>query len=267
MPESALTDSFVELDGFDEFDPLAVDDFDIDQENMDDDNPYDTVDFPTMRNMPDVMQREAVYTPERQGGASEALLAMMDRNPARRPVLVAILDMCEGGLAASAVAERVDDLQRTNRSVYAPMTLCRMLERAGGLTLEMPDVTEQRENAAEGVEYLEIKEAVDPVWRTTDAGRAVRDALSEGGAFRDIVMTRDATYLAVYAAVMDAASEQARSKKEIDDLVDEFAIVREPRRFGGHFIDMLERTDTLAWNGSGWILTDLGRRMRALIPA
>ena len=35
-----------------EFDPLAVDDLDIDQEDMDDDNPLDTVDYPTMRNMP-----------------------------------------------------------------------------------------------------------------------------------------------------------------------------------------------------------------------
>lgn len=36
----------------DEFDPLAVDDSEIDQEWMDDENPYDTIDYPTMRNMP-----------------------------------------------------------------------------------------------------------------------------------------------------------------------------------------------------------------------
>ena len=47
----------------DEFDPLAVDDSEIDQEWMDDENPYDTIDYPTMRNMPQSMQREAVYTP------------------------------------------------------------------------------------------------------------------------------------------------------------------------------------------------------------
>ena len=49
-----------------EFDPLAVDDLDIDQEDMDDDNPLDTVDYPTMRNMPEDMRREAVYSPERR---------------------------------------------------------------------------------------------------------------------------------------------------------------------------------------------------------
>lgn len=53
-----------------DFDPLAVDDLDIDQEDMDDDNPLDTVDYPTMRNMPEGMRREAVYSPERQAAPS-----------------------------------------------------------------------------------------------------------------------------------------------------------------------------------------------------
>lgn len=68
-------DQIVDLwDEEDEFDPLAVDDLDINQEDMDDDNPLDTVDYPTMRNMPESMQRESVYSPERQGGAVEACL-------------------------------------------------------------------------------------------------------------------------------------------------------------------------------------------------
>ena len=63
------TVSFDDVLGLDdEFDPLMADDLEIDQEDMDDDNPLDTVDYPTMRNMPQSMQREAVYTPKRQGG-------------------------------------------------------------------------------------------------------------------------------------------------------------------------------------------------------
>ena len=56
----------------DEFDPLAADDGLIDQEEMDDDNPLDTVDFPTMRNMPVEMGRESVYTPEHAGSIQKA---------------------------------------------------------------------------------------------------------------------------------------------------------------------------------------------------
>ena len=59
------TVSFDDVLGLDdEFDPLMADDLEIDQEDMDDDNPLDTVDYPTMRNMPQSMQREAVYTPK-----------------------------------------------------------------------------------------------------------------------------------------------------------------------------------------------------------
>ena len=44
-----MTDS-LEPEGFEgDFDPLFADDTAIDQNDMDDDNPYDTVDFPTMR--------------------------------------------------------------------------------------------------------------------------------------------------------------------------------------------------------------------------
>lgn len=241
-----------------EVDPLEVSDYDIDQEDMDDGNPLDTVDYPTMRNMPDSMRREAVYTPERQGGAQEALLSLLDHNPARRPVLLSILAWCDGGCANSELSERVNELQKNNRSVYAPTTLCRMLERAGALELEMPEVSEEREDVEAGVEYLEVKEHIDPVWRSTADGLAVREQFVHGTAFRDIVLGRDGKYLEVYRAVMEAVAEKPRSKGFIEAIVDEFPIVQKPRRFGGHFIDMLERTDVLEWKDRAWQMTDLG---------
>ena len=48
------------------------------------------------------------------------------------------------------MAEHVEAAQASNRSVYAPMTLCRMLERAGALTLEMPEAAEPHEDMEEG---------------------------------------------------------------------------------------------------------------------
>ncbi|MEF2651868.1 hypothetical protein [Slackia piriformis] len=258
MSSFSVDDAF---DPFEEFDPLAADDEKIDQQDMDDDNPLDTVDFPTVRNMPESMQSNGVYTPERQGGAQEALLALMDRNPARRPVMLAMLDYCAEGAHASALSEYVDGLQQNNRSVYAPMTLARMLERAGGLVLDMPETTEQHEDVEENVEYLEIKEHVDPVWTTTEAGKNVFAELSQGAAFRDLVLDRDSKYLDVYRAVMQALHEKPCGKNEIDELVDSFPIVAEPRRFGGHFIDILERVDAIAWKDGAWTLSGLGEKM------
>ena len=89
-------------DGFDDdFDPLAVDDEVIDQEDMDDDNPLDTVDYPTMRTMPSEMRRESVYTPERMGGAENAIRSLLDHNPGRRAVLLSIVGWCAEGCPTS----------------------------------------------------------------------------------------------------------------------------------------------------------------------
>lgn len=258
--DAAAFDGAFTLD--DEFDPLAVDDADIDQENMDDDNPYDTIDYPTMRNMPEEPPATSVYTPERLGSAHEAIAQLMDRNPARRQAFMAILDLCREGCRASVVSERVQAVQQDNRSVYAPMTLCRILERAGALALEMPEVTDEREDVGEGVQYLEVRERIDPVWRTTDAGLAAYDEQLSGSTFRDLVLNQDARYLPVYAAVMDLIDDAPRKTAEVTALVDTFDIVQSPRRYGTHFLDVLERADAIAWKDHAWTLTDLGRQMR-----
>lgn len=260
--DSELEESFFdEEDDYDGYDPLAAENDLVDQEEMDDDNPYDTIDYPTMREMPRHMQREAVYTPERMGSATAALESLFDHNPSRRPVLLAIIDLARDGAPSSAIAERVEELQQDNRSVYAPMTLCRMLERAGGLELEMPEVAEEHEDVAEGVEYLQVEERIDPVWHATDDALAVYDALTQGAQFRDIVLDRDSKYLEVYLAVMELIASAPAQLHDVEQLVDTFEVVQHPRRFGGHFIDMLERTDAIAWKDHAWTITGLGTSM------
>lgn len=246
----------------DEFDPLAVDETIIDQEWMDDENPYDTVDFPTMRNMPDTVHHEPVYSPERQGSATEALRALITQNPNRRPVLLNIVGLCEGGCASSVITEKVNEWQRDNWSVYAPMTLCRMLERAGALTLEMPETTEVTESVEDGVAYLEIKEAVDPVWHATPEAVALREEYRAGSEFRAIVLGSDeGRYAAVYERVMEALAAGPMKLAAIEAMTDAMDVTRSPRRFGQHFVDVLEATDCIVWGGGAWNLTDLGRAM------
>ena len=192
----------------DEFDPLAVDDSIIDQEWMDDENPYDTIDYPTMRNMPETVHHDPVYSPERQGSARAALQALIVRNPNRRPVLLNIIGLAEGGCASSVISECVEEWQRDNWSVYAPMTLCRMLERAGALTLEMPETAEEQESAEEGVSYLEIRETVGPIWHATADALKLREEYMSGAQFRAIVLESDESrYAEVYERVMDALAE------------------------------------------------------------
>ncbi len=252
----------------DEFDPLAVDDSIIDQEWMDDENPYDTIDYPTMRNMPETVHRDPVYSPERQGSARAALQALIVRNPNRRPVLLNIIGLAEGGCASSVISEHVEEWQRDNWSVYAPMTLCRMLERAGALTLEMPETAEEQESAEEGVSYLEIRETVDPVWHATDEALQLREEYMSGAQFRAIVLESDESrYAEVYERVMDALAEAPRKLVAIEELTDTMDITKSPRRFGQHFVDILEATDCILWGAGAWNLTDLGRAMLAELKA
>lgn len=262
MPELS---SAVDFD--DDFDPLFASDEDINQEDMDDDNPYDTVDYPTLRNMPEDFGHEGVYTPQRQGDVRTAMLELLDHNPARRPVLLGIVKACEGGIATSELEPKVSAMQENNLSVYAPVTLCRMLERAGALTLEVGEGAQEAENVEEGVEYLQITQTVDPVWTATEEGLAIYNEFMGGAQFRDIVMDRDSQYLDVYRAIMRAAADGGRTKAQIEEITDGFPIAMKPRRFGGHFIDMLERCDALEWRDHAWRLTELGQRMLTEISA
>ena len=73
--------------------------------------------------------------------------------------------------------------------------------------------------------------------------------------------------MGVYRAGMCAVDERPCTKPGIEDLVDTFDGVEGPRRFGGHFVDMLGRTDALEWSGHAWRLTDLGRAMLPSVEA
>jgi hypothetical protein len=265
MPASANAENLEVLNLFDEdddFDPLAVDDMEIDQEEMDDDNPYDTIDFPTMRNMPEAVRSRDVFTPENMGSAAEALRAMVKQNPGRRTVLLNIVGLCEGGCKSSVIAQHVDTWQRDNRSVYSASTLCRMLERAGALEFIEPETTDEVVDAEAGVTYLEIKEQVDPEWVATPEALEVRAELTNGDAFRENVLAGpELKYIEVYNALVDYLQAAPRSVEAIETFVDQFEIVKSPKRYGSHFVDVLEKVDFVAWQAAGWALTDLGKSL------
>lgn len=266
--EVEVINLFDDIDDYDDFDPLEIDDMEINQEEMDDDNPYDTIDYPTMRNMPEEVRSREVFTPENLGSASEALRAICAQNPARRPVLLNIVGLCEGGAKSSEIKAAVDEWQKDNRSVYSALTLCRMLERAGALEFIEPETTDEVKDVEEGVTYLEIKEQVDPVWVSTPEALEVRAELTNGDAFRqNILEGKEAVYLEVYSAIVELLAERPRMVEEIDTFAERFAITHSPKRYGTHFLDVLEHSDAIEWHADGWALTELGKSMAAELKA
>lgn len=250
----------IQLDEFEvDFDPLAVNDDEIDQDEIDDGNPYDIVDLPTVRNMPETLQRSGLFTPERQGGAKNALEALIDRNPARRDVLLSIIGACADGCPMLHVSKIVKRVQEDNGSVYSALALCRMLESAGGLILEKPNPASNCAKDSQG-EAPANQAPADPIWRATPEALEVVKEFESGSQFWDI-MDRDSKYREVYKAVLRMVSESPKQVSEISELVDTFDIVHHPRRFGGHFVDLLEKSGAIVWQNSAWTLSDMGRRV------
>lgn len=245
-----------ELD--DEFDPLADEEEKLRPENeIDDEDMSDIVDIPLIPNMPEGVVRKGVYDKDSYDDPREALLSLFEKNPGRRPIYLQIIEMCEGGKASSEIVKAVDALQADNYSVYAPITLCRTLEKAGALSVDEPQTAIVQED--DDAEYLEITEQVDPVWTSTELGLEVLRDEREGRAIKEL-LEHDRVYISIYERVLAFVDEAPRTKKEIDDIVDHDPLVQKPRRFSNHFIELLEKTDGLIWKNNTWNITELGKQ-------
>lgn len=239
----------------DEFDPLA-EDFSVERDAEDE----GIVDLPIVPEMPESVRENSVFDKERFATPEEAIEELMRRNPGRKPVFLKIIELCCGGKTTTEVAEAVAAEQAENRSVYTPLSLCAILERAGALTSEVPETADEV-HEEDGVEYLEIKEAPDATWTSTDAGLTVLAHHREGGALRELLTSEtEAPLVPVYERVLAMCAEAPRKKSEIDAVVDDDPLVQKPRRYSNHFIELLENREALAWHDGGWNTTELGRR-------
>ncbi len=237
-------------------------------------------------------KRSAVFTPEAAGSAEEAVVSLALTNTGRRPVLLGILAWARDGIGAEELFEKIEEAEAFNKSVFAPVSYCRMLERAGGLVAEAPEaegvespaapVDEKAEESAkevsdaasaagvagaaatdaeEVVTYLSIEGDSAPRWRTTEAGLSALARLSDGERFRARVLGEDARYAEVYRAVMEAMAGEGTAREVLCELAETYPVTRQPRKMGSYFIDVLESVDAARWADGLWALTPLGERL------
>ncbi len=238
----------------------------------------------------------AVYSPERAGSVRQALRDLVTVNASRRTILLSIVDAARDGISAQELFSKIEELQKDNLSVYAPISYCRMLERAGALKLELSEsdsessacslaqdssreITSNKdvshdvsclggeepdggEAPLEKVTYLTIEEKhIDPLWRSTEEGLAAYDELVRGDEWRQKILDEDERYAEVYLAVMLKLQEGGCKKGEIVSLAESFPVTRQPLKWGNYFIDVLEATSAIHWSDASWRLTDLGKRL------
>lgn len=242
-----------------EFDPLA-EDFSLAQEDAEaqDDG---IVDLPIVPEMPEALRGRSVFDRARFESAQQAIEELLRRNPGRAPVFLAIIEACCDTRTTSEVAQVVEHAQAENRSVYTPLSLCTILERAGALTSEVPESAEEVVEQDGDIEYLEIREAPEARWTATDDGLTVLAEHREGAALRELLRSpSELSYRPIYERVLSFCAERPRAKCDIDALIDDDPLVQSPRRYSNHFIELLESREALAWHDGGWNATELGRR-------
>lgn len=207
--------------------------------------------------------------------AVESLSRLLIAMAPRRSVLLGLLACCETPQPLAVLEAEVERLQEFNKSVYGAASLCLTLEEAGGLER----VTEDGELFAaldaepavivdeNGESRYEAPEMPPLFWRTTEAGRAVLaadDPVSDARAMLDA----ERGYLPIYARVLASCAEEGgRTTPQLGAEVDSDPLVQDPRLFAGHFIERLESVGCLAWRGSAWHTTELGRTMAEEIAA
>jgi hypothetical protein len=238
-----------ELDDVLVFDPLADDEPDDEDE---------TTEFIGIVERPD---DRAATPPVPELPPEERTRELIKKMPGRRKVLLGIMEFCRKPQSPTAVDEFTDGLQKSNYSVYTPVVLRHLLEEAGALEyLEAPEAANA--NPADAVDedgYLVVTKRPEGTWVTTAAGIAVLDSLNPQQELLDL-LERDSTYLEIYRRILSYCAEEPRSKKQLDDLVDNDPLVQSPRRYSGYFVDKLEACDALEW-AQKWSTTDIGKEV------
>lgn len=262
MNDTFVNDTFaVDTRASFEYDPLTK----HEEENLtewEEEADSDTEDMPMLPNMPEGAIPHGVFDASNYEDPTDAIRALLEKNPGRRPVYLSIIELCETGCTSSELTLSVDTMQAENQSVYGPMTLCHALERAGALEIDRGE--EIKDSASTGDAntgdsgYLVVDSQVDPIWTSTKSGIRVLKDERGGRAYKQLFEV-DGDYLFMYQEVLEFLSESPRTKAEIDALVDDDPRVQSPRRYSNHFIEYLESADALVWKNRQWTITPLGQ--------
>lgn len=249
-----------------DFNPLEAFAFD-DAENDEDALPSVLAEGPF--NMPDPeaipqFQRELVAFDNGETAQMriEALFAQM---PTLHKMLFAILDRCSAPIPTADLETAIEEMKRHHHSVYEPLTLCSLLERAGAIAQTDADgvpLTEAEQEPLrveiDGVEFWHVAPVPAVYWSLTEEGAAQLDT------YRPMEMIArcyeaEPQYADIFTTCLKLCSRDGgTSLRAIGDIVDDEPVLQSPKRYAMYFIDKLEHAGAVEWTGQ-WSLTAHGR--------
>lgn len=194
--------------------------------------------------------------PRAEKPAAERIANLMDDMGAMRPQLLAILDFCREERTSAEIDEMLAPMRELRQSVYTPINLRTLLEKAGGLTYISNDAEPDEVTDENG--DLVMPEPAVCTWLSTDAGIAYCEAQDP---FADLVhaLDDDPTYTDVYLFVLNLCAEQPHPIAQIEHAVVESGLIENDKRQPGYFVGRLEDIGALEWRRA-WTVTDLGRQ-------
>ncbi len=185
----------------------------------------------------------------------------------RRRILLGILSFVDTPQSPDALQEKVDDLQRYDRSVYTGYDYASVLEEAGAITKINEDGSPFDEEAEQEPEIVEVDGA--RFYKPTDGKQFLWVATEDGRAYaqKDDPFTRlanlieqEETYRGIYKDVLEFCSQDGgRSSQELDELVSSNPLTKSPYRHYSYFARKLEECEGLAWT-TNWSTTEVGVR-------
>jgi hypothetical protein len=201
--------------------------------------------------------------------------------PAQKKIVLGIIGFCREPQRPQAVDDFTSKLQRTNTSVYTPVTLRQLLEEAGALVyVDAPDAAgadsstppkqdevswatanpsleqELCEQSSDEPQYLVVTKRPEGTWTSTQPALEILDAIDEMADLR-VLLGVEEEYFEIFIRILRYCAEEPRSKSQLNDLVDSDPLLQKPRRYSGFFIDKLNDCGAIEWK-PGWNTTSVG---------
>jgi hypothetical protein len=201
-------------------------------------------------------QAEAATEKNVVAPAAERIAALMSDMGAMRPQLLAILDFCREEHTSAEIDDMLEPLRTLRQSVYTPINLRTLLERAGGLTYTSHDEAPEEVTDEDG--NLVVPEASIATWLSTDEGIAYCEAQDP---FADLVhaLDDDEAPLEVFVHILTFCAEEPRSISQIEHSVASTGMLEGDKHQPGYFVGKLEDIGALEWRRA-WTIADLGRQ-------
>lgn len=265
MTERTETDRILDEYLAADFDPLQA--FAFDDETSDDEDASVLAEGPFNLPNPEAtpqFQRDLVAF-DNSEAAEERIGALFAQMPTFHKMLFAIMGACASPIPTAELEAAIAEMKRHHHSVYEPLTLCNLLERAGAIAQTDKNGTPLTEVEQEplrvevdGAEFWRVAPAPEVYWSLTDAGAAKLDS------YRPMEMIgalyeAEPQYGDIFTTCLElCAREGGASLREIGDVVDDEPVLQSPKRYAMYFIDKLEHANAVEWTGT-WSATEHGR--------